>query len=86
MLIANGHSKAVFDLLSRRGVYLRTNEEQVPMRKVKRSHFSRNPLLQPVGKSVAKLSIIEKYLQLGQALEMTYRAPGYAPENGASRL
>lgn len=80
VLIPNRYAQAVFELLKRRGVYVQKYEEQVSTKKVKRTHFSKNPLLQPVGKSVAKLSIIEKYLQLGQALEMTYRAPGYAPE------
>ncbi|MBX3038602.1 MAG: WYL domain-containing protein [Anaerolineales bacterium] len=81
VLIPNRYAQAVFELLKRRGVYVQKYEEQVSTKKVKRTHFSKNPLLQPVGRSLSKITLIEKYLQLGQALEMSYRAPGCAPEN-----
>lgn len=80
VLIPSENTKAVYELLNRRGVFVHLNEDIEPKKKEKRTHFWRNNHLQPVGKKVSKLSIIEKYLQLGQALEMTYRTPGYAPE------
>jgi predicted DNA-binding transcriptional regulator YafY len=67
-------------LLKRRGVFMHPNEEQSPPKKTKRTHFPQNQLLQPVGKHVPKLVLIEKYKQLGQALDMLYRAPGCNPE------
>jgi hypothetical protein len=80
VLVSSQHAKALFELLKRRGVYLHPNEEQVPPKRAKRTHFQQNQLLQPVGKSVSKLALIEKYKQLGQALDMLYRVPGCNPE------
>ncbi|MBV6392024.1 MAG: hypothetical protein KPEEDBHJ_01241 [Anaerolineales bacterium] len=80
VLIAPQNAKMVFELLKRRGVYVHRNEDQTPAVKTKRTHFPQNPLVQPVGHSISKLALIEKYKQLGQALDMLYRAPGYAPE------
>jgi hypothetical protein len=80
VLVSSQHAKALFELLKRRGVYLHPNEEEAPQKRAKRTHFPQNQLLQPVGKSVSKLALIEKYKQLGQALDMLYRAPGCNPE------
>jgi hypothetical protein len=80
VLVSNQNAKLLFQLLKRRGVYLHPNEEQAPAKKKKRTHFPQNPLLQPVGRQVSKLVLIEKYKQLGQALDMLYRAPGCTPE------
>lgn len=80
VLIAQQNAKMVYELLKRRGVYVHRNEDQAPAAKARRTHFPQNSLLQPVGKQVSKLELIEKHKQLGQALDMLYRAPGYAPE------
>lgn len=80
VLIAPQNAKMVFELLNRRGVYVHRNEDQPPAAKTKRTHFPQNPLVQPVGKHISKLALIEKYKQLGQALDMLYRAPGCAAE------
>lgn len=80
VMIAHQNAKMVFELLKRRGVYVHRNEDQTPAGKTRRTHFLQIPLIQPVGKHISKLALIEKYKQLGQALDMLYRAPGYAPE------
>ena len=80
VLIARQNEKIVYKLLKRRGVYLYRNEEQAPVKKERRTHFSQKSILQPVGKLVPKLVLIEKYKQLAQALDIIYRAPGYNPE------
>jgi len=66
-------------MLKRRGVYLAYNEEPV---EVKRKHlpFTQTTILQLVGKSVPKLAVLEKNLRLQQAVDLMYRAPGYAAE------
>lgn len=79
VLVSNRHAGALFALLRRRGVYLHPNEEQSPVKK-KRTHFPQQLLLQPVGRSLPKLTIIRKYQELGQSLDMLYRAPGCTPE------
>lgn len=80
VMIAHQNAKMVYELLKRRGVYVHRNEEQALEAKAKRTHFPQNQLLQPVGNHMSKLELIEKYKQLGQALDMLYRAPGCALE------
>jgi len=79
VLVSSQNVKALFQMLKRRGVYLNSNEEQPKVTK-KRTHFPQKVLLQPVGKSVPKLEIIEKYKQWQQALDVLYRVPGYPAE------
>jgi hypothetical protein len=71
--------KTLLPMLKRRGVYLSSNEEP-PETKKKRTHFPRKVSLQPVGTSVPKLELLEKYLQLQQAVDVLYRTPGYPAE------
>lgn len=66
-------------MLKRRGVYVNHHEDQ-PKVSPKRTHFPRKVLLQPVGKNVPKLEIIEKYRLWQQALDVLYRVPGCAAE------
>ena len=70
--------------MKRRGIYVHQNqrsspvdEEQAEVSK-KRTHFpsQKKSLPEPVGKSLPKLAIIEKYKELGQGLDILYRAPG----------
>ena len=81
ILVSHEKAKGLFQMLTRRGVYVDRNEEQERGGK-KRTHFPANPkmLLEPVGKSAPLLTILEKYKELGQALDILYRAPGYAAE------
>jgi hypothetical protein len=79
VLVSSRNAKALFQMLKRRGVYVNSNEEQ-PQANPKRTHFPRKVLLQPVGKNVPKLEVIEKYKQWQQALDVLYRAPGYPAE------
>lgn len=79
ILVSSQDAQALLKLLKRRGVNLE-NHEEPPEKEVKRTHFTQNPVLQPVGKSVPKLEVLETYLRLQQALDVFYRAPGYAPE------
>lgn len=80
VLVSNEKAGGLFKMLTRRGVYAHWNQDQ-PIGKQKRTHFpQRQPALQPVGRQVPKLEIIEKYKQLGQALEMMYRVPGNPAE------
>jgi hypothetical protein len=66
-------------MLGRRGVHLILHEETEPPEK-KRTHFAKASLLAPVGKSVPKLELIEKYQHLQQGLDLLYHAPGCNPE------
>lgn len=79
VLVPAQKAKALFQMLKKRGAYVHQNEEQVAPEK-KRTHFPQKAILQPVGKSLPKLSLIEKYKQLGQALDVLYHVPGYAAE------
>jgi hypothetical protein len=81
VLVSQEKAKGLFRMLTRRGVYVRWNEEEPQARK-KRTHFlsQLKPILNPVGNSISKLAIIEKYKQQGQALDVLYFAPGYPAE------
>jgi hypothetical protein len=79
VLVSSQNAKALFQMLKRRGVYLNGNEEQ-PKVVRKRTHFPQKVLLQPTGKNVPKLEVIEKYKQWQQALDVLYRVPGQPAE------
>jgi hypothetical protein len=80
VLVSSQKAKKLFEMLKRRGVYLHQEDEVPPERNRGRTHFPQKKILQPVGKSVSKLALIEKYQKLGQALDMQYRTPGYPAE------
>lgn len=80
VLVSKQDEKALYKLLHRRGAHLQQHEDLPPVQKKKRTHFYQKTILQPVGKSVSKLILIEKYKQLQQALDIVYRTPGYNPE------
>jgi len=84
VLVSNQKAKRLFEMLERRGVYLRQQEEILPEcsrgTAIRRTHFPQKTMLQPVGKSIPKRTLLEKYQQLGQALDVLYRAPGCAAE------
>ena len=84
VLVSSQKAKMLFELLKRRGVYVNGNEEQPDMSPSKtpgkRTHFPQNPILQPVGKSMPKLEILEQYKGWQQALDVLYRTPGYPAE------
>ncbi len=79
VLVSSEKANALFQMLKRRGVYVNRHEDQ-PKVSPKRTHFPRKVLLQPVGKNVPKLEIIEKYRLWQQALDVLYRVPGCAAE------
>jgi hypothetical protein len=81
-LVSTQKAGRLFEMLKRRGVYLHQREEMVAEKipQIRRTHFPQKTMPQPVGKSVPKLTLLEKYRQLGQALDVWYRAPGYPAE------
>lgn len=79
ILVSSKNVKALYKMLQRRGVHLQNHEEPIKEPK-KRTHFPQNAMLQPVGKSVPKLEIIERYKTWQQALDILYRTPGYPAE------
>lgn len=79
ILISAANSKTILKMFERRGIYAHFHEEP-PTNQKKRTHFQAKPLLQPVGKSIPKMDILQKYLQLQQALDILYRVPGYPAE------
>lgn len=81
ILVSKEKVRTLFEMLSRRGAYVYRNEEQAH-EKGKRTHFIPQPnnISSPVGKDVSKLTILENYKHLEQALDILYRAPGYPAE------
>jgi hypothetical protein len=79
VLLLEGDASLFTKMLARRGVHLVLHEETEPPEK-KRTHFAKASLLMPVGKSVPKLELIEKYQHLQQGLDLFYHAPGCNPE------
>lgn len=81
ILVSNEKASGLFQMLKRRGVYAHREPGQARGRQ-KRTHFPSTPGTppKPVGAGVPKLTVIEKYKQLGQALDIFYRAPGYPAE------
>jgi hypothetical protein len=70
---------AVLRLLARRGIQLTSPQEQPGSRRT-RTHFYRTPTPEPKGRQVPILQLLEKHIQLEQALDILYRAPGYQAE------
>jgi hypothetical protein len=79
VFVRSKDSLSLIPLLRRRGIHLELQEDPAE-RSVKRTHFTQKPVLQPAGKSVSKLEILETYLRWQQALDVLYRAPGYPAE------
>jgi hypothetical protein len=79
VFVSGKDSRILTGLLRRRGVHLALHED-LAERSVKRTHFPQKPVLQPAGKQVPKLEILETYLRWQQALDVLYRAPGYPAE------
>jgi len=80
VLVSSQKATMLYKMLKRRGVELYQQQQEQVKASPKRTHFPQKTILQPAGKSVPKLTLIEKYKQLGQALDVYYRAPGYAAE------
>lgn len=84
VLVSRDKTNRLIKMLARRGVYLHQDGEPAEgLPRTKRTHFPSKPgiPLQPLGKSVPVLTILEKYRQLGQALDILYRMPGYPAEH-----
>jgi hypothetical protein len=83
VLVSNDKADSFFKMLKRRGVCLDRNAGQVERRR-KRTYFQQvkqKTMLEPVGRHVPIITILEKYRDLQQALDILYRAPGYPPEH-----
>jgi hypothetical protein len=83
ILVSNDKANSFFEMLKRRGAFVYRNEGQAESRK-KRTHFlqsKQKKTLAPVGRHVPILTILEKYRDLQQALDILYRAPGYPAEH-----
>lgn len=81
IVISTKDSKTLLPMLSRRGISLAYHEEP-PVVPRKRTHFrQKKQVVQPVGRSVPKLELLTKYLQLQQAVDVLYRTPGYPAEH-----
>ncbi|HKJ38569.1 MAG TPA: WYL domain-containing protein, partial [Anaerolineales bacterium] len=82
VLVSNDMADSFFRMLKRRGAFVDRNEEQVELRR-KRTHFLRSKqktMLELLGRQVPLLTLLEKYRDLQQALDIQYRMPGYPAE------
>ena len=79
IMISSSNAPALLKILKRRGVHIAMNEEK-PEAPKKRTHFTRQTLLQPLNNSTSKLALLEKYQNLQQAIDVLYRSPGYPVE------
>lgn len=76
---------AVLRMLARRGVHVSSLQGSATS-KPKRTHFSQpaaspqKALLKPTGTAIPVMQLLEKYIQLQQAVEILYRVPGCPPE------
>ena len=79
VMVSNRNAPAILRLLKRRGMHIASEQEQ-PLERRKRTHFYRTPTPKPKGKAVPILQLLEKHIQLQQAVDILYRAPGYQAE------
>jgi hypothetical protein len=79
VLVSREKAGSLLEMLKRRGVYSDDRRDETPIIK-KRTHFSQKMILQPGGKTVPKLDLLQKYLSLQQAIDILYRVPGYPAE------
>ena len=75
VFLSTKDAPAVRRLLARRGIRLSSGDEAPPAKR-KRTHFYRTPSPEPKGRNVPILQVLENYLQLQQAVDILYRAPG----------
>jgi hypothetical protein len=79
VFVSSADAKRVLKLLEQRGVHVAFHEE-LPETPKKRTHFPGKVLLKPTGRSLPKMEVLGKYMQLQQALDILYRAPGFPAE------
>jgi hypothetical protein len=79
VFVSSADAKRLLKLLEQRGIHAAFHEE-LPETPKKRTHFPGKVLLQPTGKGLPKMEILGKYMQLQQALDILYRAPGFPAE------
>ncbi len=79
ILVSAEESAGLLKMFERRGLFAAFREEPQETPK-KRTHFQAKIPIQPVGKFVPKMDVLNKYLQLQQALDILYRTPAYPPE------
>jgi hypothetical protein len=80
ILVSSTDAPRLMKMLERHGVYVTNHQEAHAETPTKRTHFSRKFIPVPGGKAVPKMEVLEKYMQLQQALDILYRAPGYPAE------
>ena len=79
VFVASTDAKRLLKLFEQRGIHAVFHEE-LPETQKKRTHFPGKVLLQPTGKALPKMELLGKYMQLQQALDILYRAPGFPAE------
>lgn len=68
-------------MLKRRGLYLAPVQEELELhRRLKPDRLLPAKVLQPLGAPVPIRDLLQKHIELQQALDILYCAPGYAPE------
>lgn len=79
VFVASTDAKKLLKLFEQRGIHAAFHEE-LPETQKKRTHFPGKVLLKPTGRSLPKMELLGKYMQLQQALDILYRAPGFPAE------
>ena len=79
VVISSKQVASILKTLARRGVHCHPVEQET-QRKKKRTHFYRTETLRPTGRSISMRTLLEKHIQLQQALDIFYRVPGYQAE------
>lgn len=79
VFVASTDAKRLLKLFEQRGIHAAFHEE-LPETQKKRTHFPGKVLLKPTGRSLPKMELLGKYMQLQQALDILYRAPGFPAE------
>lgn len=79
VFVSSADAKRLLKSFEQRGIHLAFREE-LPEIPKKRTHFPGKVLLQPTGRSLPKMEVLGKYMQLQQALDILYRAPGFPAE------
>ena len=79
VFVSTEDAPRLLKMFERRGVHT-TFHEEPPETKKERTHYPGKVLLKPTGRSLPKMEVLEKYMQLQQALDILYRAPGFPAE------
>lgn len=79
--VPSKEASSLLKMLERRGVYAAPERvEPESKQRPARPYFRQKNPLQPLGEPVPILALLEKYMQLQQAVDVLYRVPGYEAE------